>query len=52
MFADVRIATCHVHAEDAEVHLLQARQAAGADGNEVAPPERPACRQTRSDDCY
>ena len=36
MLADVRIATCHVHAEDAEVHLLRAIRAAGADGNDVA----------------
>ena len=36
MLADVRIATCYVRAEDADIHLLRAIRAARPDGNDVA----------------
>ena len=36
MVADVRIATCYVHVEHADVHLLRAIRAAGMDGNDYS----------------
>ena len=39
MLADVGLATCYVHTEDAEIHLLRAIRAAGANGNDIAVSE-------------